>query len=134
MVIVCEVFEGVGFDMKNYYEEVFQIIKLEFLVVVVDYVDGEQLIKVKFVMLGKDGFCVFGYMVFQVVCVVGVCIGVVCEFGFCGICKVMKFLGEVEMDYNGGIFDDEIVEGYIFVCCLCFKGDIEIEVQVMEFN
>ena len=50
-----------------------------------------------------------------------------CGHGLCGTCKVMKLSGEVEMDHNGGILDDEIEEGYILACCSRPKGDIEIE-------
>ena len=50
-----------------------------------------------------------------------------CEAGLCGTCKVMKVSGEVEMDHNGGILDDEIDEGYVLACCSKPLGNVEIE-------
>ena len=66
-------------------------------------------------------------IVLQAARAAGVRIGAACESGLCGTCKVMKLSGEVEMDHNGGILDDEIDEGYILACCSRPKGDIEIE-------
>ncbi len=40
---------------------------------------------------------------------------------------VMKISGEVEMNHNGGILDDEIEEGYILACCSRPIGDVSIE-------
>lgn len=39
----------------------------------------------------------------------------------------MKVSGEVEMNHNGGILDDEIAEGYILACCSRPIGDVQIE-------
>jgi ferredoxin len=47
--------------------------------------------------------------------------------GICGTCKVMKLSGEVEMEHNGGITDDDVEEGYILACCSVPKGDVRIE-------
>jgi ferredoxin-NADP reductase len=127
MATVREALEDAGFDMKNYHEEAFQPVKPEPLVVVADHADGEQPTKVTFAMSGKDGLCALGHTVLQAARAAGVRIGAACESGLCGTCKVMKLSGEVEMDHNGGILDDEIDEGYILACCSRPKGDIEIE-------
>jgi ferredoxin len=39
----------------------------------------------------------------------------------------MKLSGEVEMNHNGGILDDEIEEGYILACCSRPKTDVQVE-------
>ncbi|GEM_PF-1463201 len=127
MATVREALEGAGFDMKNYHEEAFQPVKPEPLVVVADHADGEQPTKVNFSMSGKDGLCAPGHTVLQAARAAGVRIGAACESDLCGTCKVMKLSGEVEMDHNGGILDDEINEGYILSCCSRPRGDIEIE-------
>lgn len=57
----------------------------------------------------------------------GVNISSVCGMGLCGTCRVKKTSGEVAMDHNGGITDDEIEEGYILACCAKPLSDIEIE-------
>ena len=50
-----------------------------------------------------------------------------CGMGICGTCKVMKTAGEVEMEHNGGITDEDVAEGYILSCCSVPKGDVAID-------
>jgi len=40
-----------------------------------------------------------------------------CEQGICGSCRVRKISGEVEMNHQGGITEDEIADGDILACC-----------------
>lgn len=40
-----------------------------------------------------------------------------CREGICGTCRLRKLSGEVQMDDNGGLFDDEIAAGDILACC-----------------
>ncbi len=58
----------------------------------------------------------------------GVRIGAACESGICGTCQVMKLSGEVEMNHNGGILDEDIAEGYILACCSRPLTDVKIDV------
>lgn len=127
MATVREALSGAGFDMKNYHEEAFQPVKPEPPVVVADHSDGVQPTKVVFAMSGKIGMCEPGHTLLQAARANGVRIGAACESGLCGTCKVMKVSGEVEMNHNGGILDDEIDEGYILACCSRPLGDVEIE-------
>ena len=57
----------------------------------------------------------------------GLLIPKACGMGICGTCKVLKLGGEVEMDHNGGITDEDVAEGYILSCCSVPKGDVRIE-------
>ena len=57
----------------------------------------------------------------------GVRIPAACESGLCGTCKIMKISGQVEMEHNGGILDEEIEEGYILACCSKPLGKLEVE-------
>ncbi len=50
-----------------------------------------------------------------------------CGMGVCGTCKVRKLEGEVDMDDNGGITDEDIDSGYILSCCSVAKGPVTIE-------
>ena len=127
MTAVKRMLEAVGFDMKNYHEEAFQPVAPELPVVVADHSDGALATKVAFTTSGKEGLCEPGHTVLQAARAAGVRIGAACESGLCGTCKVMKLSGEVEMNHNGGILDDEIDEGYILACCSRPKGDLEIE-------
>jgi glycine betaine monooxygenase B len=40
-----------------------------------------------------------------------------CRQGMCGTCRLRKLSGEVEMQQNGGLFDDEVEDGEILACC-----------------
>ena len=74
-----------------------------------------------------DAECVAGQTVLQTARASGVRIPAACEFGLCGTCKVKKISGEVEMNHNGGILDDEIDDGYILACCSKPLSALEIE-------
>ena len=78
-------------------------------------------------MAGKEAKCQPGKTILQTARSAGVRIGAACEGGICGTCRVMKISGEVEMNHNGGILDDEIEEGYILACCSRPIGDVQIE-------
>ncbi len=127
MATVRDTLSGAGFDMANYHEEAFQPRAPELPVVVADHSDGAKATKVIFTMSGKTGLCEPGHTVLQAARASGVRIGAACESGLCGTCKVMKLAGDVEMEHNGGILDEEIDEGYILACCSRPKGEIEIE-------
>ena len=47
--------------------------------------------------------------------------------GICGNCKVLKTSGEVSMEHNGGITDEDVAEGYILAFCSVPQGDVAIE-------
>ncbi len=127
MATVRESLASAGFDMKNYHEEAFQPVKPEPPVVVADPSGEVVPTKVTFAMSGKEGACEPGHTLLQAARAAGVRIGAACESGLCGTCKVMKLSGEVEMNHNGGILDDEVDEGYVLACCSRPKGDVEIE-------
>lgn len=40
-----------------------------------------------------------------------------CRQGMCSTCRVRLTSGEVDMNQNGGLFDDEVEDGDILVCC-----------------
>ncbi|WP_366919972.1 flavin reductase family protein [Burkholderia cenocepacia] len=50
-----------------------------------------------------------------------------CRSGVCGTCKLRKLGGQVEMNHNGGITDEEIDDGYILPCCSVPLSDVTIE-------
>ena len=57
----------------------------------------------------------------------GLMIPKACGMGICGTCKVLKLGGEVEMEHNGGITEEDEAEGYILSCCSVPKGDVRVE-------
>ncbi|WP_233848738.1 flavin reductase family protein [Paraburkholderia sp. HD33-4] len=50
-----------------------------------------------------------------------------CRSGLCGTCKLRKLDGQVEMNHNGGITDEEIDEGYVLPCCSLPLSDVTLE-------
>lgn len=50
-----------------------------------------------------------------------------CRQGFCGTCKVKLLSGEVEMDIEDGLEDDDREEGFILTCVAVPKSDIVLE-------
>lgn len=50
-----------------------------------------------------------------------------CTFGLCGTCKVKKTSGEVTMEHNGGITEQDIDAGYILACCSKPLGKVSID-------
>lgn len=82
---------------------------------------------VGFTLSGKEMACQPGQTVLMTARAAGVRIGAACESGICGTCRVLKLSGEVEMNHNGGILDDEIEEGYILACCSRPLTDVKVE-------
>ncbi len=89
--------------------------------------DGEALSMVGFTLSGKEMPCQPGQTVLMTARAAGVRIGAACESGICGTCRVLKLSGEVEMNHNGGILDEEIEEGYILACCSRPLTDVKVE-------
>ncbi len=128
MAAVKSMLERAGFDMARYHQESFQPAVPEAVEeIAADGADAAAAM-IRFSLAGKEVACLPGQTVLQAARAAGVRIGAACEGGICGTCRIMKLSGEVTMDHNGGILDDEIDEGYILACCSRPKGDIEVEV------
>ncbi len=50
-----------------------------------------------------------------------------CRQGFCGTCKVKLLAGEVDMETEDGLEDEEIRNGFILTCVSVPKSDIVLE-------
>ncbi len=83
--------------------------------------------QVEFTSTGKSIRVVPGETVHAAAAKLGLHIPKACGMGICGTCKVMKTAGEVEMEHNGGITDEDVAEGYILSCCSVPKGDVAID-------
>jgi ferredoxin-NADP reductase len=57
----------------------------------------------------------------------GVKIPNACRSGVCGTCKLRMLDGNVDMQHNGGITDEEVEEGFILSCCSVPLSDVTIE-------
>ncbi|MCT4541632.1 hybrid-cluster NAD(P)-dependent oxidoreductase [Pseudomonas aeruginosa] len=128
MAAVRSMLEASGFDMGRYHQESFSpAAPVTVGESVLTDVDGEALAMVGFTLSGKEMACQPGQTVLMTARAAGVRIGAACESGICGTCRVLKLSGEVEMNHNGGILDDEIEEGYILACCSRPLTDVKVE-------
>ena len=90
-------------------------------------IDLADLHQVEFIASGKSIRVAPGETVHAAAAKLGLLIPKACGMGICGTCKVMKLGGEVEMDHNGGITEEDEADGYILSCCSVPKGDVRIE-------
>jgi len=127
MAAVRSMLEASGFDMGRYHQESFSPAAPVAVGESVLTDDGEALSMVGFTLSGKEMPCQPGQTVLMTARAAGVRIGAACESGICGTCRVLKLSGEVEMNHNGGILDEEIEEGYILACCSRPLTDVKVE-------
>lgn len=50
-----------------------------------------------------------------------------CRQGFCGTCKVRLLSGEVDMEVEDGLEEEDIQEGFILTCVAVPLSDIVLE-------
>ena len=136
MAAVKRLLEVSGYDMRRYHEEAFgptpPEIRAEVKELAAEAADAPEvpvaeLNQVEFVSTGKSIRVAPGETVHAAAAKLGLHIPKACGMGICGTCKVMKTAGEVEMEHNGGITDEDVAEGYILSCCSVPKGDVAID-------
>jgi len=124
------------FDMAHYHEEAFGPTPLEIREEVrgfakqleqADADEAGELFEVSFSETGKSVRVAAGETVHAAAAKVGLHIPKACGMGICGTCKVLKISGEVEMEHNGGMTDEDEAEGYILACCSVPRGDVVVE-------
>ncbi|MBA1273600.1 glycine-betaine demethylase subunit GbcB [Stutzerimonas azotifigens] len=136
MVAVKQLLQANGFDMRRYHEESFgatppevreDVKELAEQAADAPQVPAADLNQVEFLATGKSIRIGPNETVHAAAAQLGLHIPKACGMGICGTCKVMKRSGEVEMEHNGGITDEDIAEGYILSCCSVPKGDVTID-------
>ncbi len=136
MNAVKRLLEANGFDMKRYHEESFGATPAEDKAEAIVHAeqaadapapDAADLNQVEFTATGKSIRVGPGETVHAAAAKLGLHIPKACGMGICGTCKVMKTAGDVEMEHNGGITDEDVEEGYILSCCSIPKGDVVID-------
>ena len=134
MVAVKKMLIAAGFPMENYYEESFGAppadSEFELLSEAEEEAqeDRSEGAMVSFAHIGKGIRVKAGETVHAAATSLGIRIPKACGMGICGTCRVLKISGEVEMEHNGGITDDDVADGYILSCCSRPMSDVEIEV------
>lgn len=134
MKAVKDLLKTVNFPMENYFEESFGTPpsddELELLSEAQEEAleDRSEGAMVTFASLGKSIRVKADETVHSAATQLGIRIPKACGMGICGTCRVLKVSGEVEMEHNGGITDDDEADGYILSCCTKPKTDVEIQV------
>ena len=126
-----------GFDMSRYHEESFGATPVDVTVDVLEQVEQaeqaaediqpEDLIQVEFLTSGKSVRILPSETVHAAAAKLGLHIPKACGMGICGTCRVELKSGQVDMEHNGGITDEDIEEGYILSCCSRPKGNVVVD-------
>ncbi|MEJ2680429.1 MAG: hybrid-cluster NAD(P)-dependent oxidoreductase [Gammaproteobacteria bacterium] len=127
-----------GFDMDNYYHEEFfgatpeavnqdALEQAELAVKHTEEIKDVDTFTVNFTASGMSIQAAPGETVHAAANRLGLNIPRACGVGICGTCKVLKVSGEVDMQHNGGITDEDLAEGYILSCCSTPRSDLSID-------
>lgn len=136
MQAVKRLLQEQGFDMERYHEEAFgptpvkvqeEAEELAAEAAEAPQVPVSQQYQVTFVGSGKSVRVAPGETVHAAAAQLGLHIPKACGMGICGTCKVLKTSGEVAMEHNGGITEEDEAEGYILACCSVPQGDVLID-------
>jgi ferredoxin-NADP reductase len=79
--------------------------------------DNTGAVEVSFTATGRSASITGGDTILTAAQAAGIAIPYACQMGLCGTCIIMKTSGEVAMQHQGGITDDDIAAGYILACC-----------------
>ncbi|MFN4272232.1 MAG: 2Fe-2S iron-sulfur cluster-binding protein [Aliihoeflea sp.] len=127
---VREMLQAAGFDMSRYHQESFGAPQAEAveakIETALESAPVDQ-IPIRFSVSEVEGGSVAGQTILQAARAAGVRIPAACEFGLCGTCKVRKIAGDVEMNHNGGILDEEIADGFVLACCSVPTSALQVE-------
>lgn len=135
MTAVRTMLVDMGFDMKHYHEESFGQTPAD---AIEDAEESAELAQIAD-EADQTGFCIeFADEGMSVTISehetihaastkLGIYVPKACGMGICGSCKVKMLSGQVNMEHNGGISEEEIEEGYILSCCSKPVDDVSIE-------
>ncbi|MCE8018776.1 hybrid-cluster NAD(P)-dependent oxidoreductase [Halomonas sp. MCCC 1A11036] len=135
MNAVKQLLKDNGFDMSRYHEESFGATPLEVKEEALELAeiagaeepDLAEALMVEFSASGKSVRIQPGETVHAAAAKLGLHIPKACGMGICGTCRVPLASGQVDMEHNGGITDEDVAEGYILSCCSKPLGDVVVE-------
>lgn len=137
MRAVRDMLKFLGFDMARYHEESFGEIPAAAEEQAIEQADVAQeehealeasdLHSVEFTESGKSVRIAPGETIHAAATKLGLHIPKACGMGICGTCRVKVVSGDVAMEHNGGITDDEIEAGDVLSCCSVPTGNVQIE-------
>lgn len=126
-----------GFDMSRYHDESFGATPVQVQEDALELaeqaesdaeeLDMADLFSVDFAQTGKSVRIQPGETVHNAAAKLGLHIPKACGMGICGTCKVTLVEGEVEMEHNGGITEEDEADGEILSCCSKPRGNVVID-------
>ncbi|WWE61902.1 hybrid-cluster NAD(P)-dependent oxidoreductase [Parasalinivibrio latis] len=125
-----------GFDMGRYHEESFGETPPEAIEEAEESAELAQITEeldvtgyaVEFIDEGMSVTITESETIHSASAKLGLHIPKACGMGICGSCKVKLVSGQVNMEHNGGITEDDEEEGYILSCCSKPLGNVSIEI------
>lgn len=137
MQAIRQLLVDAGYDMSRYHEESFgatpvaeedqAVLEAENAAEESEASNTEDMLQVAFAKTGKSVMISPQETLHAAAANLGLHIPKACGMGICGTCKVLVNSGEVEMQHNGGITEDDVDAGYVLSCCSRPKGDIVID-------
>ncbi|MGL6161907.1 FAD-binding oxidoreductase [Microbulbifer sp.] len=137
MRAVRSVLKDVGFDMNFYHEESFGATPAEVTQDALDQAEiavreaeetkDSDLFTVEFVQSGMSVQAAPSETLHTAASRLGLTIPKACGVGICGTCKVRKVSGEVDIQHNGGITEEDLAEGFILSCCSTPLSNVVID-------
>jgi ferredoxin-NADP reductase len=137
MKAVRTLLQHAGFDMDHYHEESFGATPVEIIEDVEQLAQEaselaeelertEDRLTISFLESDLQVDIMPGETLHSAAAQVGLHIPKACGMGICGTCKVKVTKGEVAMEHNGGITDEDVAEGYVLSCCSVPSGNVEV--------
>ena len=126
MQCVRELLQASGYDLTRYHEEAFFAEPPPCATPDVQ-VDAANAPRIQFSLSGKEITAAPGETVHSAALRAGIRIPKACGMGVCGTCMVLKTAGEVRMQHDGGITDEDVAAGYILSCCSVPLQDMAID-------
>lgn len=137
MAAVRGILQDAGFEMRRYHEESFGEIPAVAEEQALEQAETAQeehealevgdLLSVDFAESGKSVRIAPGETIHAAATKLGLHIPKACGMGICGTCRVHLASGEVTMEHNGGITEDEIAAGDVLSCCSVPVGDVSVD-------
>ncbi|MEQ5833739.1 hybrid-cluster NAD(P)-dependent oxidoreductase [Marinobacter sp. NFXS9] len=126
-----------GFDMDYYHEESFgatpeeasqdALEQAELAVKQAEEDKDADTFTVDFEASGRSIQVLPGETVHAAASRLGLNIPKACGVGICGTCKVRKTSGDVDIQHNGGITEEDLNDGYILSCCSTPTSNLSID-------
>ncbi|MCV6590102.1 MAG: hybrid-cluster NAD(P)-dependent oxidoreductase [Marinobacterium sp.] len=135
MNAVRTMLEEAGYDMQRYHEESFGATPAKDVKRAEQHADeaeqaeqiDQAMVQISFNDREQNAAVAVGTNLNEAAAAAGVNIAKACGVGICGACRVKVISGDVAMDHNGGITEEEMAQGYVLSCCSTLNSDAEIE-------